>query len=193
MDKFIRNSLGRTVSSILLAASMTMALDVSAEPIVAASLPVPSETGLISELELQEILDDLEGFMAQVDRQITGVLAATEDYRTYVGHVQQMLASCEVEADSAGFEGTGFTNLIGEGRRECDGWVEGFNQMAMTYAAQLDEAIEFQKVVEKVGERLQFRMDRVRIAMQASRVASAVDQGLEELDESRAAFSPWMD
>jgi hypothetical protein len=146
-----------------------------------------------SDAELQAKLADLQGFMAQVDGYIRDVQMATENYRGYVQRIQQLLAGCEVESDTAGFEHTGFEELVADGGRQCQGWVADFNQQAQQYAARLDEAVAFQRTVEQVGGRAQGQIDRLRIMQHALRLKETVDQGLRESEATREGFRPWMD
>ena len=153
-------------------------------PVAPASLPTESE--------LRATLENRQRFMALVDDVTQGVFIATERYRRYVGAVKEMLAGCEVDSDTSGFENTGFEGLVGDGGRQCQEWVADFDQQARVYAARLDEAVAFQKLVTKVGRRVQNQIDRIRIALHAKELKRAVDQGLRELDRTREAMRPWM-
>lgn len=161
----------------------------------ATATPVPfsqAPASLPAEAEMQALLVNLQGFMGQVDKYIQEVQIATEDYRAYVKQVKQMLAGCEVESDVSSFENTLFAELVTEGRRQCQGWVANFDQQAWAYAARLDEAVAFQKLVQRVGGRVQGQIDRIRIAMYSKRLKRSVDQGLRELEKTRKNFKPWM-
>ena len=161
----------------------------------ARATPVPFPKSLPSlpeDADLQATLADRQAFMAVVDQYTQGVLTATENYRRYVERVQQMLAGCEVESDLAGFEGTGFEDLVADGNRQCREWVAAFNQHAQGYAAQLDAAVAFQKTVVAVGERVQGQIDRMQIALHAKQLKQAVDQGFGALKDTRDTMKPWM-
>ena len=163
-------------------------------PPAEAATPVPFPKTLPSvpgEADLQAVLADRQAFMGAVDRYIQGVLNATEAYRAYVERVQHMLASCEVESDLGGFEGSGFEEFVADGSRQCKGWVSAFNQHAQAYAAELDEAQAFQKTVQRVSERAQIQIDRIRIALHAKQLKAAVDDGLQTVKDSREAMKPW--
>ena len=160
----------------------------------ARATPVPFPKTLPSvpgEADLQAQLADRQAFMGAVDRYIQGVLNATEAYRAYVERVQQMLASCEVESDLGGFEGSGFEDFVAEGSDQCRGWVSAFNQHARAYAGRLDQAQAFQKTLQAVSERAQIQIDRIRIALHARQLKAAVDEGLQIVGDSREAIKPW--
>ena len=182
------------ISSLVLAVLLNAPAVAVRTEATATPVPFPqAPASLPAEADLQATLTDLQGFMAQVDRYIKGVYVATEDYRQYVGRVKEMLAGCEVEFDVSDFEGTGFENFVAAGGDQCKSWVAGFDQQARSYAAQLDEAVAFQKLLEKVGGRAQRQIDRARIALHAKGLKRAVDQGLREVDNTREAIKPWMD
>ena len=162
----------------------------------ATATPVPFPQAPASppgEAEIQARVAKLEGFLSEVDRFIIGVHTTTERYRLYVEEVKQMLARCEVEGDVSGFEGSGFEGLVADGGRLCRGWVADFDQQARAYAARLDEAVAYQKLLEAVGRRVENQIEISRTAMRAKRIKRAVDEGMNELEQSRERMRPWMD
>ncbi|HED12299.1 MAG TPA: hypothetical protein ENI62_01340 [Gammaproteobacteria bacterium] len=182
------------LSGIMLAALLTVPVVEAHTEATATPVPFPqAPTGLPTENELQATLANRQQFMALVDNVTQGVFTATERYRQYVGSVKKMLAGCEVGSDISGFENTGFEGLVAAGGRQCRNWVADFDQQARAYAARLDKAVAFQKLVQRVGERVQGQIDRIRIALHAKQLKRAVDQGLREVYNTRRAIKPWMD
>ncbi len=142
------------IGGVVLAALLSMPVAVARPAATATPVPFPqAPASLPTEAEMQAKLTNLQGFMTRVDRFIGGVHKATEKYLLYVQDVKWMLAGCEVDSDTSGFEGSGFEELVAGGGRQCRGWVADFDQQARAYAARLDQAVAFQKLVQRVFPR----------------------------------------
>ena len=156
---------------------------------------------LPTEEEMQDKLDNLQGFMRHVDQYAHDIQVATEAYRRYAEHLKQLLellAICtKVESDVSGFENTESANrvadLMVDEVRQCRGWVEDLNQEAKAYAVKLDEAVKFQELVQDIGERVQNQIDRTKIAMRTKQLGNAVDEAQETLGEMHRSLKLWVD
>jgi hypothetical protein len=131
--------------------------------------------------------------MIQLDRYVSDVYRLTEDYREYVQTVKQIIASCQVEEDISQFEAAGFAGLAMQDKKQCNSWVQDFDEIAWQHAKQLTAAQEYQQLVQKLGENVSRQQDRVLIALRARQLNDIVEQGFRDVDSSRQGFAPWMD
>jgi len=95
----IKIGIGRSIAVLILAMSGVLAFaQTEAE---GTPVPFPESPSLPGVEALQSSLAHLQGFLTQADSYIQAVHNGTERYRAYMAHIQNMLASCEVNKDVA--------------------------------------------------------------------------------------------
>lgn len=187
------NALTRVLATVLLAGTLSTAALVRAQADPFAVAVPTSALRTVDEAEIQAMMNDMSSLLDNINAYVEQLLFTTEQYRNSVNLLKQLVASCEVVADISGYENSDFAGFLAEGPRQCLGWIETFDHNAMIYAAELDQAMQFQRLLEQVGNAAQGRIDSMRIVLQQSRVDRAVSQGAKVLDESKATFRPWME
>lgn len=159
-------------------------------------VPFPKAPRLSTVEQLDSDLAVREQLLAAVSQYIRDLHTATESYRDYVEVVQRLVADCEIESDTAGFEGTGWEGLVASGGTQCKEWVAAFDIRAQKTAKYLDGALEYQRLMERVGERVQRQIDRIYISRHAQQLKNEVDQSVETVRQSHEVLEqmkrqPW--
>lgn len=134
--------------------------------------------------KLQGFLDETEGYVRKVH-------SVTERFRMEMQQVKKAVASCEVQHDLAREDAQLFPVIAGMVERHC-GYARNFDQVARRYAARLDEAVGFQKRLERLAEQVRDDLDRIAVLRATEGLAKEVDTGLATLEQWRKErFKPW--
>lgn len=188
-------------NTMVSAIAIVLALILAGQPVnartEAAATPVPfpeaaPAPGLPSQGQLQRNQDNLQNFLRHADTYIHTLHETTERYRAYVKQVQEILASCAVNAEVGQGDDYLFGAIVDSGARQCNDWASAFKRQAADYANYLDHWVAIAEKVQRASGRARTQVDRIRMMKHARNINAEVEAGNNALKQSRSALEPWV-